>query len=135
MLVLKNVKNMVVNVPENVFNFQKDNFYLIYFTPSLDCFAAFVFKLKIFCYNFFMDIKMGPGYDIHKLVEGKKLLIGGIELTEASKGALAHSDGDCLIHAIIDSILGALNLGDIGSHFPDTEVQYKDISSVILLEK
>lgn len=76
--------------------------------------------------------KAGLGWDIHKLTEGKPLILGGIQI-ENSKGCEGHSDGDALIHAIIDAILGAAGLGDIGEHFPDTDPQYKGISSMVLL--
>lgn len=79
-------------------------------------------------------VKIGNGYDVHKLVEGRKLFLGGIEIPH-TKGVLGHSDGDVLIHAIIDAILGALALGDIGQLFPDNDMQYKDIDSKILLKK
>lgn len=79
-------------------------------------------------------MRIGHGYDVHKLVENRKLVLGGIEIPY-EKGLLGHSDADVLIHAIMDSILGALALGDIGKHFPDTDQKYKDISSVLLLEK
>ncbi|STO30699.1 2-C-methyl-D-erythritol 2,4-cyclodiphosphate synthase [Fusobacterium necrogenes] len=78
--------------------------------------------------------RIGNGYDVHKLVEGRKLILGGIEIPHI-KGVLGHSDGDVLIHAIMDAMLGALALGDIGQHFPDTDIQYKDIDSTILLAK
>ena len=78
--------------------------------------------------------RIGQGFDIHKLVEGRKLILGGIEIP-FEKGLLGHSDADCLIHAIIDSIFGALALGDIGSHFPDTDIKYKDADSQILLKE
>ena len=79
-------------------------------------------------------MKIGIGYDVHKLVEGRKLIIGGVEIPY-ERGLLGHSDADVLVHAIMDSILGALGLGDIGKHFPDTDMQYKDISSLVLLER
>lgn len=79
-------------------------------------------------------IRIGNGYDVHKLVEGRKLILGGIEIPH-TKGVLGHSDGDVLIHAIMDAMLGALALGDIGQHFPDNDNQYKDIDSSLLLEK
>lgn len=78
-------------------------------------------------------MRIGHGYDVHKLVVDRKLILGGIEIPY-EKGLLGHSDADVLIHAIMDSILGALALGDIGKHFPDTDQKYKDISSIILLE-
>ncbi len=79
-------------------------------------------------------IRIGNGYDVHKLVEGRKLVLGGIEIPHV-KGVLGHSDGDVLIHAIMDAILGALALGDIGKHFPDTDMKYEGIDSKILLKK
>lgn len=77
--------------------------------------------------------RVGLGYDIHKLVEDRPLIIGGIEIPY-EKGLLGHSDADVLIHAIIDGMLGALALSDIGTHFPDTDAKYKGISSVELLK-
>ena len=77
--------------------------------------------------------RVGLGYDINKLVEGRPLIIGGIEIPY-EKGLLGHSDADVLIHAIIDAMLGALALSDIGTHFPDTDPKYKGISSVELLK-
>ncbi len=79
-------------------------------------------------------MRVGLGYDVHALVNDRKLIIGGIEIPY-DKGLLGHSDADVLIHAIMDSILGALALRDIGYHFPDTDKKYKDIDSKILLEK
>lgn len=79
-------------------------------------------------------MKIGIGYDVHRLVENRKLVLGGIDIPY-EKGLLGHSDADVLVHAIMDSILGALGLGDIGKHFPDTDEEYKDISSLILLER
>lgn len=79
-------------------------------------------------------LRIGNGYDVHKLVEGRKLILGGIEIPHA-KGVLGHSDGDVLIHAIMDAMLGALALGDIGQHFPDTDMKYKNIDSTILLTR
>lgn len=78
--------------------------------------------------------RIGFGYDVHKLVENRKLFLGGIEIP-FSKGSLGHSDGDALIHAICDALLGALALRDIGFHFPDTSDEFKDIDSKILLRK
>ena len=77
--------------------------------------------------------RIGQGFDIHKLVEGRKLILGGIEIPYI-KGLLGHSDADVLTHAIIDSMLVALALGDIGTHFPDNDSKYKDINSLLLLE-
>lgn len=79
-------------------------------------------------------MRIGIGYDVHKLVENRKLFIGGIEIPY-EKGLLGHSDADVLIHAIMDSILGALALRDIGYHFPDNDNEYKDIDSKILLKR
>lgn len=81
-----------------------------------------------------MHIRVGIGYDVHQLAEGRKLILGGIEIPH-EKGCVAHSDGDVLIHAICDALLGAANLRDIGFHFPDNSPAYKNISSLILLEK
>lgn len=81
-----------------------------------------------------MKIKSGLGYDVHRLVAGRKLFLGGVEIPFA-KGLLGHSDGDCLIHAIIDALLGALGEKDVGQHFPETDSQYKDIRSTKLLKE
>lgn len=81
-----------------------------------------------------MTIRVGFGYDVHRLVENRELWLGGIRL-EHEKGLLGHSDADVLIHAICDAILGAANLRDIGFHFPDNAGEFKDIDSKILLEK
>ena len=78
--------------------------------------------------------RIGQGFDIHKLTEGRKLILGGIEIPN-EKGLLGHSDADALIHAIIDSMFGALALGDIGTHFPDNNPKYKDIDSTELLKQ
>ena len=77
-------------------------------------------------------MRIGTGFDIHRLVPGRRFVLGGVEIP-SSKGCLAHSDGDVLIHAVIDAILGALALGDIGKLFPDTDPRYKDIDSQTLL--
>lgn len=79
-------------------------------------------------------MRIGNGYDVHKLCSGRKLIIGGVEIPYL-KGLLGHSDADVLIHAIMDAILGALALGDIGKHFPDTSDEFKNISSIKLLKK
>lgn len=76
--------------------------------------------------------KIGLGYDVHRLVPGRKLILGGVEIPH-EMGLLGHSDADVLIHAIIDALLGALALGDIGLHFPDTDAQYKDADSRAML--
>lgn len=78
-------------------------------------------------------MRAGMGYDVHKLVEGRKLILGGV-IIPYEKGLLGHSDADVLVHAIMDALLGAAALGDIGKHFPDTEPEYKGISSIKLLE-
>ncbi len=79
-------------------------------------------------------MRVGIGYDSHKLAEGRKLILGGVEIP-FEKGLLGHSDADVLCHAIIDSLLGAVGLGDIGKHFPDDDPQWKDISSLYLLRQ
>lgn len=79
-------------------------------------------------------MKIGIGYDVHKLVKDRKLILGG-EVIPYDKGLLGHSDADVLIHAIMDALLGAAALGDIGKHFPDTDHKYKGISSIALLKK
>ncbi len=81
-----------------------------------------------------MTIRIGFGYDVHKLVSGRKLILGGVDIPY-EKGLAGHSDADVLIHAIIDGILGALALGDIGALFPDNDEKFKDIDSRILLRK
>ena len=78
-------------------------------------------------------MRIGIGYDSHRLVEGRRLIIGGVEIG-FEKGLLAHSDGDVLCHAIIDSIIGALGLGDIGKHFPDSDQRWKDASRLEMLK-
>lgn len=78
--------------------------------------------------------RIGQSIDIHELVENRKLILGGVEIPH-HKGLKGHSDADALLHAVIESIIGALGLGDIGQHFPDTDEKYKGISSMILLEK
>ncbi|MCD8024766.1 MAG: 2-C-methyl-D-erythritol 2,4-cyclodiphosphate synthase [Candidatus Gastranaerophilales bacterium] len=79
-------------------------------------------------------MRIGQGYDIHKLIEKKDLILGGVKIP-FEKGLLGHSDADVLIHAIIDSLLGAACLDDIGTHFPDSSNEYKDIKSIKLLKK
>lgn len=79
-------------------------------------------------------MRIGIGYDIHNLINRRRLIIGGVEIPY-KKGLLGHSDGDVLIHSIIDAILGAAGLGDIGEYFPDSDKKYKDISSLYLLEE
>ncbi len=78
--------------------------------------------------------RIGIGYDIHRLVKGRRLLLGGVEIPY-SKGLLGHSDGDALLHAVCDALLGAVNAGDIGGHFPDTDRRYKGMDSAELLKK
>ena len=80
------------------------------------------------------DMRIGMGYDVHKLVKDRKLILGGVNIPY-EKGLLGHSDADVLIHAIMDALLGAAALGDIGKHFPDNDDSYKGISSMFLLEK
>ncbi len=79
-------------------------------------------------------MRIGFGYDVHQLVKGRKLILGGLEIPY-ELGLLGHSDADVLVHSIMDSILGALALGDIGKLFPDTDMEYKDISSIELLRR
>ncbi len=81
-----------------------------------------------------MAYRIGSGVDFHQLAEGRKLMLGGIHIPY-EKGAVGHSDADVLLHAICDALLGALSLGDIGLHFPDTKAEYKDIDSKILLSE
>lgn len=80
-----------------------------------------------------MDIRIGHGYDVHRLTEGRKLILGGIDIPY-EKGLLGHSDADVLLHAVSDALLGAVALGDIGKHFPDSDPRYKGIDSGILLK-
>ncbi len=79
-------------------------------------------------------MRVGMGYDVHRLVEGRKLILGGVEIPHPL-GLLGHSDADVLLHAVMDALLGAAGLGDIGRHFPDTDPQYADISSLTLLHR
>ncbi len=79
-------------------------------------------------------MRIGIGYDVHRLVEGRKLVLGGVTIP-FEKGLLGHSDADVLIHAVCDALLGAAGLGDIGLHFPDTDPELKDISSMIILSE
>ena len=79
------------------------------------------------------SFRIGTGYDVHRLVEDRRLVLGGIHIP-FEKGTLGHSDGDALTHAIADAVLGALALGDIGQHFPDTDTEFKDVYSIDLLK-
>ena len=79
-------------------------------------------------------MRVGFGYDVHRLVDERKLILGGVEIP-FEKGLLGHSDADVLVHAIMDALLGAAALGDIGKHFPDTDERYRGISSILLLKK
>ncbi len=79
-------------------------------------------------------MRIGQGYDVHRLVEGRKLILGGVEVPY-EKGLLGHSDADVLVHAVMDALLGAAALGDIGKHFPDTDPAYEGISSIELLRR
>ena len=81
-----------------------------------------------------MNFRIGHGYDVHALGEGLRLVLGGVEIPH-TKGCIAHSDGDVLVHAICDALLGAAALGDIGKHFPDTSAEFKGIDSLILLRR
>jgi 2-C-methyl-D-erythritol 2,4-cyclodiphosphate synthase len=80
-----------------------------------------------------MSVRCGIGYDLHRLAEGRKLIVGGVELP-FDKGPVGHSDGDVLAHALCDALLGAAGLGDIGTHFPDTDPKWKGANSLIFLE-
>lgn len=79
-------------------------------------------------------LRIGHGYDVHRLTEGRKLILGGVELP-FEKGLLGHSDADVLLHAVMDALLGAAGLGDIGGHFPDTDEAYRGVSSMLLLRR
>jgi 2-C-methyl-D-erythritol 2,4-cyclodiphosphate synthase len=79
-----------------------------------------------------MKVRIGEGWDIHQLVDGRKLILGGVEIPH-TKGLLGHSDADALLHAITDALLGAAAMGDIGTHFPDTDAQFKGADSAVLL--
>ena len=79
-------------------------------------------------------MRIGMGYDVHKLTEDRKLILGGVEIP-FEKGLLGHSDADVVVHAIMDALLGAAALGDIGKHFPDTDPRYRGISSIALLKQ
>ena len=79
-------------------------------------------------------MRVGFGYDVHALTEGRRLMLGGVDIPH-EKGLLGHSDADVLLHAIMDALLGAAALGDIGKHFPDTDNSFKDIDSLVLLSK
>ncbi len=81
-----------------------------------------------------MNFRIGHGYDVHALGEGLRLVLGGVEIPH-EKGCIAHSDGDVLVHAICDALLGAAALGDIGKHFPDTSAEFKGIDSLVLLRR
>jgi 2-C-methyl-D-erythritol 2,4-cyclodiphosphate synthase len=80
-----------------------------------------------------VSVRTGIGYDSHRFAEGRALILGGVEIEEAERGLAGHSDADVLTHAIIDALLGAAGLGDIGEHFPDTDERYRDANSVELL--
>lgn len=79
-------------------------------------------------------MRIGHGYDVHAFAEGRKLILGGVDIPHV-KGLMGHSDADVLTHAVCDSLLGALALGDIGKHFPDTDSNFKNVNSLLLLEK
>ena len=81
-----------------------------------------------------MTMRIGTGYDVHKLAEGRKLIIGGVEIPY-EKGLLGHSDADVLVHAVMDALLGAAALGDIGKHFPDSDPKYKGADSLMLMRE
>ncbi len=79
-------------------------------------------------------MRVGMGYDVHRLVEGRKLILGGVDIPY-EKGLLGHSDADVMLHAVMDALLGAAALGDIGKHFPDTDPEFQGVSSLLLLQK
>ncbi len=81
-----------------------------------------------------MRIKIGVGYDLHRLRKGRKLFLGGVEIPHLA-GLVGHSDGDCLVHALVDALLGALGEGDIGQLFPDTDVRFRGVRSTVFLER
>jgi 2-C-methyl-D-erythritol 2,4-cyclodiphosphate synthase len=80
------------------------------------------------------DYRIGMGYDVHPFAEGRPLILGGVTIPD-HQGLAGHSDADCLAHAICDALLGAISAGDLGRHFPDTDPQYKDVESLLLLKK
>ena len=80
------------------------------------------------------EFRIGHGYDVHRLVEGRALILGGVEIPH-EKGLLGHSDADVLVHAVMDAVLGALGLGDIGKHFPDSSEEFRGISSLLLARR
>lgn len=80
-------------------------------------------------------LRIGHGYDVHRLTEGRKLILGGVEIENNGIGLLGHSDADVLLHAVSDALLGACAMGDIGKHFPDTDESFKNADSLVLLEK
>jgi len=82
-----------------------------------------------------MSVRTGIGFDSHPLVEGRRLILGGVEVEGALRGLAGHSDADVLTHAVIDALLGAAGLGDIGQHFPDTDERYRDADSMMLLSE
>lgn len=82
-----------------------------------------------------MSVRSGIGYDSHRLAEGRKLILGGVEVEGAERGLDGHSDADALTHAVIDALLGAAGLGDIGLHFPDSDERWRDVDSIALLRE
>ncbi len=98
-------------------------------TPEDIAYAEYVIERRCS-----VDIRVGQGYDVHRLADGRRLILGGVDIPH-SKGLLGHSDADVLVHAIMDALLGACGLGDIGRHFPDNDASYKDISSLLLLKR
>ena len=82
-----------------------------------------------------MSTRAGIGYDSHRLAEGRPLILGGVEVEEAERGLAGHSDADALTHAVIDALLGAAGLGDIGQHYPDTDERWRDADSIALLDE
>lgn len=111
---------------------KEENFYFKPDNKNIEMHFRFISKItKI---NVGDNMRIGFGYDVHQLVEDRELILGGVKICHET-GLLGHSDADVLVHAVMDSILGAMALGDIGKHFPDTDMKYKDISSLYLLSK
>ena len=119
----ENVKQIFQKIPKNFYRFCVEN-------KSKSWYHGSYKKRKVRRF----DMRVGMGYDVHRLVEGRKLILGGVEILY-EKGLLGHSDADVLLHAIMDALLGAAALGDIGQHFPDTDPAYKGASSIELLKR
>ena len=122
------------------FPYNKKRFELFGFICIISLCEKLYYNMKILIYiagyivQGGLDMRIGTGYDVHRLVENRKLIIGGVDIPY-EKGLLGHSDADVLLHAIMDAILGAAALGDIGKHFPDTDEKYKGADSIMLLKE